>query len=83
MCVFVCVHIFSQQTAFNLLHSQHLLPSAVHHSDRRDLSRGSGWKRSSGLPYMMDRNSLESPNGSNLMLTSSSHDFLDPSTYNL
>lgn len=86
MCTFVCVcarTFFPNRLPSISLHSQHLLPSAVHHSDSRDSGRGSGWKRSSRLPYVMDRNSLESPNGSNLTLTSSSHGLHDPSTNNL
>lgn len=84
MYIFVCVHIFSQQAHFNLLLSQHLLPSAVHHHDSRDSGRrGSGWRTSPRLPHVMDRNRLESPNGSDLTLTSSRHDLHDPSTYNL
>lgn len=82
LCVCMCVHISPRQAHFNLLHPQHLLPSAVHHSDSRDSGRGTGWKRSHRLPYVMDRNSLESPNGSNLTLTSSSHELHDPLTYN-
>lgn len=79
------VHFFfplPQQSAFNVLQPQHILPSAVHHSDSRDSRRGSGWKRSSRLPSVMDRNSLESPNGSNLTLTPSSRGLCDLSTCN-
>lgn len=46
--VWVCVHIrvcvwvhLPQTAAFHVLQSQHILPSAVHHSDSRDSSRGS------------------------------------------
>ncbi len=86
MLVYVCVGVHAffspQQTPFNLLHFQRLLPSAVHHCDSRDSCRGPRWKRSFRLPPVMDRNSLESPNGSNLALTSSSHDLRDLSTCN-
>lgn len=73
-----CVQTFSQQTDFNLLHSQHLLASVVHHYDRQGRGRGSRLQRSYGLPYVMDGNSQESPNGSNLKLTSSSHGLPGP-----
>lgn len=88
MCAWVCTHLHFffppslDSLPSTVLQPQHILPSAVHHSDSRDSSRGCGWKRSSRLPSVMDRNSLESLNGRNLTLTPSSHGLCDLSTCN-